>query len=351
MLNQRLTGAPFKNPEDVVRWLGAVQSQDYPGAKWALGQRTRAATDAAIDMAFASGSILRTHVLRPTWHFVMPADIRWMLALTAPRVNAAMAYYYQQAEVDHALAVRSNAVFRKALRGGKQLTRTELGRALHSAGISAAGVRLGFLVMRAELDAVICSGALRGRQHTYALFDERVADSKALTRDEALVELARRYFTSHGPAQVGDFSWWSGLTIADTRKGVELAKSDLAQEVIAGKAYWFSPSMKIADPAARTQIHLLPNYDEYFIAYRDRSAIAEPELFKGPADVTRYLYGYIAVMNGRLIGAWKRTLGRDQVVVEVRLPDSLDKVGRDALKAASEHYSAYIGRPVELTIT
>jgi hypothetical protein len=105
LLNQRLVGAPFKKPEDVVRWLGAVQSQDYPGAKWALGQRTRAATDAAIDEAFARGTILRTHVMRPTWHFVMPEDIRWMLALTAPRVNAVMAYYYRQADVDEALVV------------------------------------------------------------------------------------------------------------------------------------------------------------------------------------------------------------------------------------------------------
>ena len=164
LLNQRLIGGQFKRPEDAVQWLGAVQSQDYPGAKWALGQRTRGATDKAIDEAFAKGTILRTHVMRPTWHFVTPSDIRWMLALTAQRVNAAMAYYYRQAEVDDALAARSKAVFKKALRGGRQLTRAELGKELQKAGISANGVRLGFLVARAELDALICSGALRGKQ-------------------------------------------------------------------------------------------------------------------------------------------------------------------------------------------
>lgn len=351
LLNQRLIGAPFKRPEDVVQWLGAVQSQDYPGAKWALGQRTRGATDTAIEKAFAKGTILRTHVMRPTWHFVMPADIRWMLALTAPRVNATMAYYYRQAEVDEALVRRSNAVMKKVLRGGKQLTRTELGRALEKAGISATGPRLGFLTARAELDAVICSGALRGKQHTYALLEERVPQTKALIRDEALVELTRRYFTSHGPAQLADFVWWSGLTMVDARIGLELAKPDLAQEVIAGKTYWFSPSMKIARPAAGTRIHLLPNYDEYFIAYKDRSAVADPELFKEPLAVVRYLYGYIALMNGRVIGGWKRRIDKGRVAVEVRLPFALDKDGRDALNTASEQFGAFMGKPVELAIS
>jgi hypothetical protein len=351
LLNQRLIGPRFNRPEDVVQWLGAVQSQDYAGAKWALGQRTRGATDAAIDKAFDKGSILRTHVMRPTWHFVMPADIRWMLALTAARVNAAMAYYHRQAEVDAALVKRSTAIFAKALRGGRQLTRAELGKALSQAGISASGVRLGFLIGHAELAAVVCSGPLRGRQHTWALLDERVPESKILTRDEALVELTRRYFTSHGPAQLADFVWWSGLTMADTRRGVELARSDLAQEVIDGRTYWFSPSMKIARPADRTQVHLLPNYDEYFIAYKDRSAVADRELFKDEADVMRFLYGYIAIMNGRVVGAWKRRIEKDRLFVEVRLPIPLDRDGKNALKTAAEQYSAFVGKPMELSVS
>jgi hypothetical protein len=351
LLNQRLTGVPFKLPEDAVRWLGAVQSQDYPGAKWALGQRTRGTTDSAIDEAFARGSILRTHVMRPTWHFVMPADIRWMLALTAPRVIATMAYYYRQAEVDEALVVSSNAVFRKALRGGRHLTRAELGKALEGARISATGMRLGFLTLRAELDGVICSGALKRKQHTYALLEERVPEAKALTREEALVELTQRYFTSHGPAQLADFVWWSGLTMADARRGVALAESDLAQEAIAGKTYWFNRSMKIAKPTDGTRIHLLPNYDEYFIAYKDRSAVADPELFQRAPVVMRYLYGYIAVLNGRLIGGWKRTIEKHRVVVEARFPRPLDKDGRDALDVASAQLSAYFGKPVEVTVS
>jgi hypothetical protein len=348
--NQKLIGPQPARPEDVVKWMGAVQSQDYPGAKWALGQRTRGATDAAIDEAFAEGRILRTHVMRPTWHFVVPADIRWMLALTAPRVNATMAYYYRQLEVDDALFARSNAVFKKVLRGGKQLIRAELGKALENAGITATGVRLGFLLIHAELDAVICSGALRGKQHTWALLDERVPETRALTRDEALAELTRRYFASHGPAQLGDFVWWSGLTMADAKKGVGLEKPDLTSQEIGAKTYWFSVSMKAAGPEAGTRIHLLPNYDEYFIAFKDRSAVADAELFKKPLDVIRYLYGYIVVLNGRVIGGWKRRIEKDRAIIEVRLPLSLDKNGKQALKAASERYGAFIGQPVEVDV-
>jgi hypothetical protein len=212
-------------------------------------------------------------------------------------------------------------------------------------------MRLAFLVSIAELGAVVCSGALKGRHHTYALLEERVPPSRPLSRDAALVELSRRYFTSHGPAQLSDFVWWSGLTMADARRGVELAESDLAHEVIEGKTYWFGGSMKTAPAAAGTRIHLLPNYDEYFIAYKDRTAVAEPELFKQAAEVIRFIYGYIAVMNGRLLGGWKRTIEKNRVIVEARLPRSIDRDGLDALNAVAKQYSAYIGKPVDVTVS
>ena len=174
LLNQHIAGAPLAEPCAVVAWLGVVQSQDYPAAKWAVGQRVQDATDTAIEQAFREGAILRTHVLRPTWHFVLPADIRWMLALTAPRVHAAMAYNYRLLELDDALFAESQAVLAKALQGGRQLTRPELVSALQQAGFAADNLRLSHLLIRAELDGLICSGARRGKQHTYALLDERV---------------------------------------------------------------------------------------------------------------------------------------------------------------------------------
>jgi DNA glycosylase AlkZ-like len=223
--NERLVGPAFAAPADVVSWLGAVQSQDYGGAKWAVAQRARGCSDADVEEACDRGDIVRTHVMRPTWHFVTSADARWMLELTAPRVHAANAYYYRQLELDERVFTKSHAALAAALRGGRHLTRVELGHALERAGIRAAGTRLAYVLMRAELDAVICSGPRRGKQFTYALFDERVPASKPLARDQALAELVRRYFASHGPATVQDFAWWSGLTVADGTKGIDLAKA------------------------------------------------------------------------------------------------------------------------------
>jgi len=210
LCNQRLSGAGFATPEDVVSWLGAVQAQEYAGAKWALALRMRRASQPMIDATFAAGTILRTHVLRPTWHFVAPADIRWMLALSKPRVSAAMASYNRRLELDATVFRRSQRAIVRALRGGVQLTRQELKAVLQRAGINPGTIqRLAHIVIQAELDAVICSGPTRGSQSTYVLFEERVPASRLLERDHALAELARRYFTSHGPAQLRDFAWWA----------------------------------------------------------------------------------------------------------------------------------------------
>src|SRR5260221_11504732 len=204
--NQLITQRMFEKPGDVVQWLGAVQAQDYAAAKWALGLRMQGAIDESIEQAFADGTILRTHVMRPTWHFVTPADIRWMLALTAPRVNASNARYYRRLELDDAVFAKSNAVVTKALQGGNQLTRVELGAVLEQAGMATHDLlRLTYMVGRAELDGLICSGAKRGKQFTYALLDERAPQTKTLARDEALPELAKRYFTGYGPATLKDY--------------------------------------------------------------------------------------------------------------------------------------------------
>src|SRR5260370_3742003 len=210
--NQHISRQTFERPEEVGQGVGAVQSQDYAAAKGALGLGMQGVTDDAIEQEFADGAIIRTHVMRPTWHFVAPADIRWLLALTAPRINAFNAYYYRKLELDDALFRHSNAVLAKALQGSKQLTRSELASALQQAGIAADNLlRSTYIIMHAELDGIICSGARRGKQFTYALLDERVPPTRALDRDEALGEFARRYFTSQAPATLHNFLWWSRL--------------------------------------------------------------------------------------------------------------------------------------------
>jgi hypothetical protein len=183
---QRLAGERLRAGEEVVGWLVAVQAQDYAGAKWSLGQRARNLTDDGVDAAFNAGRILRTHVLRPTWHFVLPGDIRSLLALTAPRVNAANAYMYRKLELDERTLMKTQDVIGAALGGGRHLTRRQLAEVLRTNGIEASGQRLAYIVMRAELDALVCSGPRNRKQFTYALHDARPPPARALERDEAL---------------------------------------------------------------------------------------------------------------------------------------------------------------------
>ena len=346
LISQHLVEPSFEQAHEVVRWVGAVQAQDYPGAKWGVAQRTRSLTNADIDSAFAQGTILRTHVMRPTWHFVTPDDIRWMLKLTSPRVNAANALYYRRLELDYAVFSRSNAELAKSLEGGNQLTRSELQSALLQAGVSKATddrLRLAYLIMRAELDGIICSGALRGKQHSYALLDERAPHARSLGREEALAELARRYFTSHGPATLKDYAGWSGLAPADAREGLELVKSQLDQEQIAGKAYWFSSKSAIKERSAPI-VHLLPAFDEYTVAYRDRSSILDPHNPQ-PAIVT---LGTVILLDGHITGAWKRTISKKAVSIEIKPFTSLTEAQGQAIHAAANRYGAFLGLPVIL---
>jgi hypothetical protein len=340
---QHLSQSVFSAPEQVVDWLGAVQAQDYLGAKWALGLRMRQATDAAVEAAFTEGTILRTHVMRPTWHFVTPADIRWLLGLTAPRVNAASAYMYRRVELDEDLFARSNKVLAKALQGGRHLTRAELGSALAGAGIVADGVRLGYIVLHAELDAVVCSGPRRGKQFTYALLDERIPPSRVWERDEALAELTRRYFTGHGPATVRDFTWWSGLTVADARAGIDMSASHLTHEIIEGRTYWFATSMPTEVEPSR-EAYLLPAYDEFLVGFAsfDQSRKA------GQPDGKNLLFNSTILCGGQVIGSWKRTFTKEVVAIELSPFAPLSASEAEAVGDASRRYGAFLGKSVTM---
>jgi hypothetical protein len=347
--NQHLVSPAFENPVDAVRALGAVQSQDYAGAKWALAQRTRGLADRDVEHAVASGAILRTHVLRPTWHFVLPEDARWMLALTAPRVAQAMAYYMRTWELDAQAFRRSNKALERALRDGAQLTRGELGAVLQRAGVNVStGQRLVGLLMHAELDRVIISGARRGAQFTYASFDVRVPAAAERDRDDALQELARRYFATRGPATLQDFAWWSGLTVADARRGVEAAGDFLARETHDGHAYWYASTRVTRGPLRRSRVaHLLPNYDEYFVGFKDRSAFSERLRRVAPDHPVHALMGHILVVDGQIVGGWRRTLGK-QVNVELRLLVSLTPPERILVQRAVARFGEFLGAPARI---
>lgn len=340
---QRLAQQPFATPEEVVSWMGAVQSQEYLGAIWSLGMRVRDATDDTIERAFAEGRLLRTHVLRPTWHFVAPADIRWMLELTAPRIKSLMTYYDRQLALDGALYARSNDAIARALEGGKHLTRAELGSALAEAGIVAKGQRLGHIVSHAELDAVTCSGPRRGKQFTYALLAERAPQAKSLPREAALAELTRRYFTSHGPATDRDFSWWSGLTLADARSGIEMLGSRLSHEEIDGQSYWFSAEQPpVAEPAPGA--FLLPTYDELLVGYSGFGAA----LTGGRGNGEWERFNATIIIGGQVVGNWRRTIAKGVAVVECVLFQPPTAPDREAIFAAAQRYGAFFGVSVEV---
>ena len=345
--NQFLSHTPCTDPTQVVGRLGAVQSQDYAGAKWALGLRLNQASDTALDQAFNEGKFLRTHILRPTWHFVAPEDIHWMLQLSAPRVHVANAFMYRQLDLDQIILRKSYKVLEKALRGGNHLTRTELGSAFERAGISATGQRLAYIVMSAELDGILCSGPRRGKQFTYALLEERVPKVKMWDRDEALAELTRRYFTTRGPATLHDFTWWSGLTMADAKKGIDIVKSNFVQEVLDGNSYWFDDTLSpVREPSPTA--HLLPNYDEYFIGFKDRSAIGKLVTPWRPDESGATLPVHILILDGQIVGGWKRTIKKNAVIIELTLITELTDKDYQAIFRPADRYGEFMGVPAEV---
>ena len=345
--NQRLSATEFKRAADVVRWMGAVQAQEFHAAKWALALRMREATSASVQEAYDRGEILRTHVMRPTWHFVTPEDIRWLLELTAPRVHLRCGPNYRKYEVDDAIYKKARRVLVKVLQGGKHLTRAELKAALNRAGIDANDtVRMAHIMLRAELDGLVCSGALRGKQFTYTLLEERVPVVPAISRDEALAELTRRYFTSHGPATMQDFVWWSGLTTVDARRGIELAGDQITTLKLPDTVYWTGSLPRTAgstlppnpgsDRDRRSSIvraNFLPAFDEYNVAYKKREL---PTL--GPT----------VVVNGRTIGTWTAEIGRDSVLIRVTTAHDLNQSHKRLLKQAADSYGSYIGAPARV---
>jgi len=342
LARQHLLRPAFGSPLDVVSWFGAVQSQDYPSARWAIGLRARALRDADVERAFDAGTIVRTHVLRPTWHFVAPADVRWMLALTGPRVQAITRNYHRRLGIDGRTLLRSHGVLARSLEGGRQLTRAELVAVLRAERLPVEPLRASFLVMDAELEGILCSGPRRGKQFTYALLDERVPRARPLDRDEAVAELTRRYFTSHGPATLRDFAWWSGLTQRDARAGLESNRAALECVSIDRLTYWFAPRPAAPRAATTPSAWLLPNYDEYLVAYQDRGITA------GPARTARSgpPAPHAIVIDGRLAGGWRRVATKETIQVRLVPSRPLRSAESDALAAAVERFGSFLGRKV-----
>lgn len=341
LLNQHLASPIFTNPADIVHHMGAIQAQDYASAKWATAQRLQGATDILIEKAFTDGDIIRTHVMRPTWHFVHPKDIRWMLELTAARVQATASSYHKQFQLDSKVFSTCEKAIAQALQGGKQLMREEVANALQQVGIATNEQRFIHIMMQMELIGLVCSGGRQGKQFTYALLDERVPSTKTINRQDALTALTERYFISHGPATLQDYIWWSGLTVADAKAGLEMVKHKLLSETVDANTYWFAersdaPKSKI--PVA----FLLPNYDEYIVSYKDRSAAIESSDIN-KADPRGTIFNHTITINGRICAIWKRTIGKNKVDIEVIPFKPLSKVNQMAITLSAKRYAKFLG--------
>lgn len=344
--NQKITQPDLNTPQALVAHMGAMQAQDYPMSKWAVGVRLPGVSDAGIEAALDAGEIVRTHVLRPTWHLVSGQDLRWMLALTGKHIKALSVARDRELGIDTALYIRCNDLISKALEGGKNLTREEVMLELEKGGVPTNSSRAVHFMMNAEVDGIVCNGIMQGKKQTYALLDEKIPPGLVLTREESLTALAERYFTSHAPATVQDFQWWSGLPMSDARTGLEHIKSSLQSVVVEGKTYFFTEK-STTTPTQNPSIFFLPAFDEYTVSYKYRSTVFEPTWHK-EAITSNGIFKPIIVVNGLVQGIWKRTVQKNKVVIEPTFFDKKDTLPMELMEKAVEGFGAFLGMEVVL---
>ena len=328
-------------PEDVVRMLVAVQAQDYLGSLWALGLRTKNATETKIEEAIARKKIVRTWPLRNTLHFVLAEDLRWILAIAGSVAIARAGARHRQLGLDDATFTKSRNLFEHALAGGRLLSRKEMYEVLARGKISPEGQRGIHILGRLAQEAVICFGPRRKKEQTFALADEWLPKTKKRTREEGLGELARRYFAGHGPATLEDFRWWSGLRARDARDAVGLAERELDHETVRDRTYYFSSN---ARSLARCRTQLLPAFDEYLVGYKDRDALLKkaPRLAQKTLNAGGGMLAPTVIVDGQVVGTWKRTLG-SRVAVKADIVTKISKSDREAVEDAARAYGKFLG--------
>lgn len=346
LANQRIAGERFNGPAEVVAWMGMIQAQDYLAALWAIGLRMTGATEAMIEKAIADRTIIRTWPARGTLHFVAAPDVRWMLDLLAPRAIARSAGRFRQLGIDEQMLARSRKSITRALRGGATLSRPAIFQLLESEKVSTAGQRGIHILWRLAHEGLICYGAREGKQHTFALLDEWVPRAETLPRDQAMAELATRYFTGHGPATLKDFAWWSGLTDADAREGIESAGPAIIHEVIEGCEHWIARSAQTRKTSPSTA-YLLPAFDEYLVGYKDRSAVLN-DRFARRANAGGGILNPTIVIRGNVVGTWKRTFKRGAVIVTPEWFTRPERAQERVLARAVQRYGEFLELPSSL---
>jgi hypothetical protein len=348
LVSQHIAHPTFERPDQVVSWLGAVQAQDYAGAQWSIGLRLPDATDADIERAVADKTIVRTWPMRGTLHFVAAKDVRWMVELLTPRIVAGAAARRRQLELDDAVLAHSREVLIAALQGGNCLPREALYLVFEEAQISTARQRGLHILWELAHEGLICFGPRQGKQYTFALLDEWLPGAKRLNRDEALAEMALRYFTSHGPATVQDFMWWTGLTARDARFGLEAVKDQLVREDVDGRSYWMSAS-GLEVQGRQPPVHLLPGFDEYLLGYRDRSAVLDSTSRGHVVPGDNGVFNPTIVIDGRIAGTWKRSVSKGAMNIAYSPFAPLRDVQTRAIAVAAERYARFLGTSVAET--
>lgn len=338
--SQQLAQPMFDNPKDLVAWMGAMQGQDYAMVKWAVGIRLKSPSIAKVNKALQNGEILRTHILRPTWHLVMPEDIRWMIMLTGKRIKSSWGSMDKALEIDEKLLLKCNRLLEKILEGNKHLTKKEIMLELEKTGIKTNEPRINRITLAAEADGILCSGTEKDKKHTYALLEERVPPAKDLHKEEALAKLATMYFQSHSPASLNDFVWWSGLPITEARHAINLINSQLIVDKLDSQDLYVHQSYNECTECTDI-VHLMPPYDEYLISYKDRTAVLD--LDHHPKAFTNYGIFYPVVLyNGKIAGNWKKSIKKGQLTIETTFFDKKLKVSGKLLKEAEERYKEFL---------
>ncbi|MDR2651056.1 MAG: winged helix DNA-binding domain-containing protein [Prevotellaceae bacterium] len=339
-ISQHLANPSFEKAKDIVSWMGAIQAQDYNMCKWAIGVRLKSATISDIEKAFERGEILRTHVMRPTWHLVAAEDIRWMLALCKEKVKAASADRDKYLEINEKLFSRTNNLIAKMLEGNNHLTRREIACKLSESGIKTDTSRMIHFMYRAEAEGIVCNGIDKGKQQTYTLIDERVKATKNLNKDEALVQLATKYFQSHSPATLQDFNWWSGLSVADSKYAIYLIDKDLIKEktekstLLIHKS--FDKKLNFSDCAC-----LLPAFDEYLISYKNRDSVIAAE-HQYMAFTKNGIFHPVVMHNGKIVGIWSKITNKNKAEIKFLPFDKNLKINSELLKKAENKYLSFI---------
>jgi hypothetical protein len=348
--NQRLVGAPAESPADAVRWMLAMQAQDYAGALWSVGVRSPGSGIADVTAALDEGRIVRSWPMRGTLHLTAAEDLPWMLELIGPRMLATIAPRRRQLGIsDDTIAAAADTV-RAELEGGRAATRPELFEALERTG-EATGAQRGINLLGALCQCrVLCLGPRRGAQHTFVLFDEWLPTTPPREREESLRELALRYFRSHGPATAKDLAWWTGLLVTDVRAAIESAREGLEElEVDGGPYYQAADAPAAGGPDDGEAVTLaLPGFDEMLLGYRERAASLEPVWAERVAPGKNGLFLPTIVDDGRVLGTWRRTRRGRETVVETTEFAALQDGVRARFLAALQAYGRFVGEPVRV---